>query len=233
MALHIFGDSFFEDWPGSKNSWQVQLGKLLNTNVVYHGLAGSAVDYTIKQYYKALPQFTNDDYIIVGITNHQRIYSPLQEKDGCAAALMMSDSEAARTYGAGWKDAIQVGVTWFMDDDVNMAHIHSFLHAVSNTTRGLRTPLIIQCFGYKPFNYQLLESATHINIAHGDLYTPCKGEFMSSTDIVMHQSTPVDTRPNHFSPANHTVLATKINNHFAHNQPLDLTTDFIANIVTL
>lgn len=237
-TLHIFGDSFFEEWPWDRrydppNTWQRQLAQQLNVPIRYHGLAGSAVDYTIKQYYYMLSEFTPDDYIIVGITNHARLYSSLMEKDGCAAALLMSDEDSRQHHGPHWKKAVDVGMRWFMDEQLNQFHILNFLHAVNYHSEKLRhKPLIVECFGHSPIKRHGIQW-NNISFAEGSLYEPCKNEFKTQADIEHHQRVPGDHRANHFSWPNHDVLASKYYNHFTNRAVVDLTHGFVEKIVSL
>jgi len=235
MVMHIFGDSFFENWMHQDNeprppAWQEQLATRLGCAVKYHGLAGSSVDYTIKKFYEVLPSIKNDDYVIIGITNHARIYSPIQEKDGCAAALLMSDKDASTMYGPNWKNAVEIGLKWFMDEDLNKCHIVSFLHGVSTLLRHIHDkPLIIECFGHDPIDQSLL-AGTALTYAKGDLYTPCRNEFKTEADVQRHQNIPGDDRSNHLSPENHVILANKLFAYFTANKPVDLTSGFVSKI---
>jgi hypothetical protein len=237
-TLHIFGDSFFEEWPydhtyAKPQRWQDQLATKLGVNVKFYGLAGSAVDYTIKQYHLALPNIKSDDYVIIGITNASRIYSSLQEKDGSCSALMMSDADSNKVHGPHWKKALEVGVKWFMDTEINEYHILDFLHAIEYNSKSLvNKPLVLECFGHAPIKRQHI-NFNNINFAIGFMYDPCYNEFKTDADKVKHQTVPGDDRANHLSPVNHDILAVKLYNYFNNNEQLNLTAGFAEKIISI
>lgn len=238
-TLHIFGDSFFEEWPWDQRypapaTWQRQLSEKLNTQIQYHGLAGSSVDYTIKKYHQVLCNIKTDDYVIIGITNPARLYSPLQEKDGCAAALLMSDEQSRSLHGPHWKKAIETGVKWFLDVELNYYHILDFLHTVNlKSSNMLHKPLVVECFGTDDIIVKDYPLMHNISVAIGNLYDPCAGEFKTEQDKLHHEQVPGDNRANHFSPINHTILANKYYNYFTNGIPVDLTHGFVEKIVSL
>lgn len=78
--LVVFGDSYFEDIPGSV-CWPSLLSERLNFDIVNYGVAGTSINYSVQQffhYYRT--EYNPQDYIIFGTTYQGR--APFTLNDG-------------------------------------------------------------------------------------------------------------------------------------------------------
>jgi len=249
--LYVFGDSFSYDikhlsfsnhirdtqivnskgiplYPNMiplEKNWTAVVSEKLTGSVehVNDSMPGCANEYIFHNLMNRMSQFKDGDCVIVCLTSKIRRWL-IERSPECANwqytnmdhlddVVMRKEEKIALSQYARYlysdlaADAIYKAMFW--------AIVNAAQSVASSGVRFIIVP------GFEP-----------IPGVHGTLQNASQAEFDSEeTDIAFRKKTN-DTRWNHFTEVNHTVLADKVYEFFTENKPLDLTTGFESNIYT-
>lgn len=237
--LHVFGCSFStshkhkgallrEDGKNAEflpieHTWTELVSKHLTGTTEHNNtaLCGIGNDVIFDLFSNALPEIQHGDYVIVQPTSFLRewIFEDRPEISNFLSAK----------YNVG---------THLSQEEADALELYT-QHLYSERKQKIRYDAFMQAFfswaiPFSEINVKMLilPGFHTINGVEGALVDPSHAEIGNDKAVQKYLSKPGgDNRYNHFSEVNHKILANKVINFFDNATPVDLTTDFITNIV--
>jgi hypothetical protein len=243
--LYVIGDSFSaeESWPtgvktihpypdydfGASVYWPKKLADRLEADLVNLSIIGCGQDYQWAEIYKHQDEITPDDYVIVVLTEARRFWY-FYEYPGLGRADLIAQSPKQR----GAAEVAADFERYIQRDMLAVLNLENRLGALSYMAylRGWRKPLIVYAMSQiadivRQFKHLEFSKGTLTDISVNEVQIGATEEYYNNKII-----RGIDPRYNHLTMSNHRILTDKIFNHFTKQMPLDLTTDFLENVVT-
>lgn len=228
-TLWIFGDSFAEHHYHD-NQWMRQLKNSLGYNIQAHAYSGSSISHAMHMLNNYIPNFENDDILIVALTNVNRRW--FVENDPSINSYFAHNLRANKNQ----LKAIKYYITYLQNETEDWALFNSFIYNIAFLTeqKNLKT-IVLPCFE-DTYKYFKEHKFNNIHIANGYMNNIQLNEF--DTDVVDYikqlnqKGEFYDLRLNHMIKSNHTILHNKIMDYLNNGTSLDLTTGFIENYIT-
>ena len=229
--LYIFGDSFAEYEDNIDWLWTDLVAATLGHDRTNFSRGGSGLEYTFEQFEQCRASITQDDLVIICLTEATRVYF---FKDfpviSAAESIHHVDPLVRSTITKDQLLAIKYYQTYFEHIHMHKMKFHllNFLHSANALAAELKIKIIIidsvlkdniDCNRYK-----------NLIISNGSLVN------VSDNESVDHKILPTihlrgDKRPNHLCRSNHAILAKKVVDTITTNVALDLTLGFNEKII--
>ena len=237
--LHVFGCSFSTSHR-HKDSLIGQAGKNPKFEPIEHtwtelvskhligttehnntALCGIGNDFIFDSFSKALPHIQHGDYVIVQTTSFLREW------------MFEDRPEMSNFLSAKYDVGIHVS-----QEEANTLELYR-QHLYSEHKQKIMYNAFMQAFfswaipfGEINVKMLILPGFHKIDGVEGALADPSHREIGNDKAVQKHMAkTGGDNRYNHFSEVNHKILANKVIKFFDNATPVDLTTDFITDIV--
>lgn len=232
MSLYTFGDSFIESPERilRENNYIAQIQSSLNVTGRHYGVGGSALSYMYYTVEQHIHNFKADDIVIISLTDVKRQWLlekiPLHGNSG--SYLYYSETSAEFKY---LTKVFEHYFSTMIIDGKETMYLINFLWALYTRTRHLKVePIILVCFLNE---LQLLHRYWYklppLKYSISNLFSVSRNEvFQREADKVRFIQ--ADSRYNHLSTINHTVLANKILDFIkGDSECVDLRHDFHEN----
>lgn len=233
MSLYIFGDSFAaqhtEDIEKINMAWTTQLSQKLNMDIKNFALEGSSLEYTYLLFNNIKHKLDENDIIIIVLTDLSRkwILKDIPQKTSFPMIeyFYKHDKKLMRFVEYYFCNAHNI--------EIEKVNLYNFTCMVSSITKHFKIkPLIMIAFSKKDYGYSGIDEIEirkiHKNTAVGSLCSVSKKEYSSNYSYTSKNN--IDSRLNHLSFCNHSILADKILKYILFKEPVDLSTDFITEI---
>ena len=223
--LYIFGDSFAEYEDNIDWLWTDLVAATLGHDRTNFSRGGSGLEYTFEQFEQCRASITQDDLVIICLTEATRVYF---FKDfpviSAAESIHHVDPLVRSTITKDQLLAIKYYQTYFEHIHMHKMKFHllNFLHSANALAAELKIKIIIidavlqdtiDCNRYK-----------NLIIANGSLFNVSNNE----VPVKFRRN---DKRPNHLCRSNHAILAKKVVDTITTNVALDLTLGFNEKII--
>lgn len=236
--IWIFGDSYGADYSNryysddkkaiTEHQWHLLLSKSLNTEVVNLSMSGCGLDWIMRAWHDNRDLIEKGDSVVIIVTNTERRWL-FEDKpyitiipnilNGLAQEVSKKQVKAVRYYAEHLHHAGSVAVN-FKNWLYNIADLIN--------TRGCKV-LFIPAFNCS--RDLLRETAfDSMYVAKGCLSIASFNEYSAS--IRKNMINVLDGRCGHLSPANHYVLAKKIEDFLVNDVPVDLNDGFCQEFIT-
>ena len=231
-TLYMYGDSFGADWR-TDWQWHRQLVSRLNMNgvniqrVVNQCVSGCSNDYSFDMFTKDTQQ--PGDVVIFLLTDISR-QTYWWDKPHVGNLRSITETETAQELKATEPDKYNAALDYWLhlnDYHVNFRRLEQLVYSlrVMQIERELKFQMI-PCF---PVDINWTDQVEVI----GNLTeSVCDREFADESVIEEWYGTSIDTRANHMTIDNHTVLANKVYAALMNNHTIDLTKDFTTGFLT-
>ena len=220
-TMWIYGDSFAVDWKLDW-SWQRQLaGNLTVDRVVNQASSGCSNEWTMLKFLEDDHQ--PGDVVLMFLTEpSRRLFWPEHPYYSNISSIMnTTDADELRKKEP---DKVQAALDYW-------THLHNYqldelyTHMMTDMIRvkSIEREVTIRVLPCFIFNIQW----TDLVPCYGTMTeTVCDGEFARVEDMPKWYGQSIDTRANHMTLANHSVLAEKIYNSLRSGDPIDLEQGF-------
>ena len=223
--LYIFGDSFAEYEDNIDWLWTDLVAATLGHDRTNFSRGGSGLEYTFEQFEQCRASITQDDLVIICLTEATRVYF---FKDfpviSAAESIHHVDPLVRSTITKDQLLAIKYYQTYFEHIHMHKMKFHllNFLHSANALAAELKIKIIIidsvlkdniDCNRYKNL---IISNGSLVNVSDNEV--PVK--FRRN-----------DKRPNHLCRSNHEILAKKVVDTITTNVALDLTLGFNEKII--
>lgn len=227
--LYITGDSFSQLHPTDINEkvWPIQLARYINAELLNVSSVGVSQDWNWSILDKWSTEISSDDQLIVLLTDPGRFWF-IEDKPELSNSWIV-ESEFEKLIGNNnLKKAIEYYIQYIQRPELDFRFLMFRLGWLNNLVKmnNWKKPLILMAFKQfipNPQHYPDLiivpGNLMHVSHAETDVNDPIEYKF-------------VDTRYNHFTLSNHTILATKIGKFLTTGEEIDLTAGFIKNVYT-
>jgi hypothetical protein len=230
--LYIFGDSFASIHGSEEISWTWTntVAATLAHEQKNYGYGGSGLEYTFEQFEQCRASITQDDLVIICLTEATRVYFFKDHPVISAAESIRHVNPLVRsTITKDQLLAIKYYQTYFEHIHMHKMkfHVVNFLHSANALAAELKIKIVIidavledniDCNRYK-----------NLIISNGSLNN------VSNNEAVDYEILPAikscDKRPNHLCRSNHAILAKKVVDTITTNVALDLTSGFNEKII--
>ena len=228
-TLYITGDSFSQIIPDDVNDqvWPIQLARIINAKLQNTSCYGVSQDWNWSILEDWSDKITSDDQLIVVLTDPGRFWF-IEDKPELSNSWIV-ESEFEKLIGnIEIKKAIEYYIQYIQRPKIDCRFLMCRLGWLNNLVRinNWKKPLILLAFDQFIPNLQHYPDLTivpgnlmHVSHAETDINDPIDYKF-------------VDTRHNHFTLSNHTILATKIGKFLTTGEEIDLKSGFIKNVYT-
>ena len=227
--LYITGDSFSQTHSDDINDkvWPIQLARYIDADLLNSSCVGVSQDWNWSMLDKWSTKISSNDQLIVLLTDPGRFWF-IEEKPELSNSWIV-ESEFEKLIGnSNIKKAIEYYVQYIQRPEIDCRFLMHRLGWLNNLVRinNWRKPLIIMAFNQfipNPQHYPdlMFVSGNLMHISHAET---------DVDDTIDYKF--VDTRYNHFTLSNHTILATKIGKFLTTGEEIDLTSGFIKKIYT-
>jgi hypothetical protein len=211
MQLWIYGDSYAVDWR-EPWVWQRQFAKRMGVERVYNqACSGTNNEWILKTFADDGAQQKPGDIALIFLTDTTRRWwiEDRPELSNLASIINTKDANEFKNQDPKVFDAIIDYYTYLHRPDLTdfrLAMMTDFIR-VKSIERELRLQ-VIPCF-----NMNI--DWTDLYPVHGNMtFSICDKEFVSFDEIDEWYNTSIDTRANHMTLENHTVLADKLYERF-------------------
>lgn len=231
-TLYIFGDSFSVPYDDNNpRVWTTQLADLLSKHTaqeivtVNRSLVGSAQDYAIAELTESKSLITDQDYIVVVLTEPNRNWYFLERPDLSNSWILDLDQAIEPEQ----LKAIELYLKHIQNYYIDVMRVNQRLTwlAYQVNKLGWHRPAILLAF---PQQLGGSENLEELSISNGSLLEIQKKEYYQSEEKTLTWRG-IDPRYNHLCLVNHDVLAQKVFDTLINNQPLDLTQGFNKDIL--
>lgn len=211
MKLWIYGDSFAVDWR-EPWVWQRQFANRIGVERVYNqACSGTNNEWILKTFADDEGRQEPGDIALIFLTEPARQWwiKDRPELSNLSSIIDTKDAKEFKDQDPQVFDAI-INYYTYLDrpdlTDFRLAMMTDFIR-VKSIERELRLQ-VIPCF-----NMNI--DWTDLYPVHGNMtFSVCDGEFASRSEIPNWYNTSIDTRANHMTLENHTVLADKLYERF-------------------
>lgn len=238
--LWTFGDSAVErnirlrpDMP-QHETWTEILAKKLNFKLSDHSWGASSLDFTYYHYRQQLDNFKEGDIVIIGLTDLIRGWFIEKTPNMSTAHRVRSASFIPDSY----KDFVDTYFDEYFREDVELNILHNFLDMLvyHQESKGIK----VVAFSTEKYTYDRVKIPKQLNGAIGVLWQDASmGEVIEGEDEFgkvfynIQYGNRTDTRLNHVSEPNHSIWAEKMFDSIHTGQPMDFTTGFLKNIMSI
>ncbi len=231
-TLYMYGDSFGADWR-TDWQWHRQLVSRLNMDgvniqrVVNQSVSGCSNDYSFDMFTKDRQQ--PGDVVIFLLTDISR-QTYWWDKPHVGNLRSITETETAQELKATDPDKYNAALDYWVhldDYHVNFRRLEQLVYSlrVMQIERELKFQMI-PCFPVE------INWTDQVEVIGNLTESVCDGEFVSEKDMLEWYNTSIDTRANHMTIDNHTVLANKVYAALMNNNTIDLTKDFTTGFLT-
>jgi hypothetical protein len=225
MTLWTFGDSFAQPFDHPKQ-WLNQVATTLRHEHKAFGYSGSALEYTYRKFYEIRNDIHDNDIIVISLTDLHRKWFFKHEPNIWKTYLNEDCKELAQAM-----DSYRL----HLNSNVDVAHtnLYNFLYVVNDISEYTRTVIVANFYT----EYELLNKwaaeFNNLHIAKGVLFEVSLSEFSRTVKKKegFENFLAGDSRANHLTRSNHTVLANKIIDCVNYNKTVDLTQGFVSSTI--
>ena len=231
-TLWTFGDSAMEQnsslVPGapSHRSWVEILAEKLNMNLVNKSWGSSALEYSYYHYREQLPNFKPGDVVLFGVTmlNRKWLYENrpnLSHLEFVKSRKYVSDEH---------KDWFKMYYDDFQREDVEVHMLEAFLDSL--VLNQVQKEINIVAFFTENSTELKVKIPEQLNGSISCMYEASMNEIHEGAPAFEEAFRKIghggktETRKNHFSEPNHTVLADKFYDAIQTGNPIDFTQGF-------
>lgn len=228
-TLWSFGDSYAECYARDVNNEQYLnlIAKRLNYTHKSFGLSGTSISYTSYMFNQIRDNIQCDDKVVIVLTNLFRhwFFGDRPKEAALNVNLSHAEQKAIKHYmlylenNLEWKTALL-----------------DFLYNVDYVTKEKNLKTIVMYGFYDVQNFTNFKEYKFENIrfANGTLDNMQRREFKADLYnkwVQVEKEQMGDPRLNHITKSNHYILADKIVDYFENNVNIDLTKDFLTDIL--
>lgn len=221
MNLWTFGGSYIQRHHSvPRKQWMDTVAKELNATINDYSLNGSSLDYTYVKFNEIEHQIQEYDVIITMLTPIARKWF-FHDRPNLSFYPWIMPNQATEDE----RKAVKYYELYLNNNIVAETNLKNFLYKLNHITHKLWLHTIIIPEDITTGDYSCL------NFAQGSLLTISEQE-PTREFLKLYNMNP-DFRINHMTKSNHDILAKKIIDNIKYQTPIDLTTDFKKDIITV
>ena len=217
--LYIFGDSYAASKDNNEKCWPNLLANLLDSNLINHSISGASQDWMWLQMQKVVRDITQDDSIVVVLTNPARFWF-IEDQPSITKIRPRDFPDIPREY----QDDIRSFMMYIQRPILDTIWLENRLGwlAYNAHLRKWRKPIVLLAFEQ---DFSIAKSYNDIVISNGNLFENVSvienNDITNNIENYLNTIGNVDPRYNHMCLSNHPILANKLYDTIINNKVLN------------